>query len=212
MTLIELCIGMVITTLVLGALSALWFSVGRTWAKTSAGQNINLTAAQVTARLESYFRSAKYVFQYTAGSVDGVTTPAASAFYWKGDNWIGASDGAVQLAELALIEHDPAARKLYLYQAMPYVSMDAGQRIRAGGVATWADLSLASTRATFKAYDFVQRSVVSESVTGALFGVPATASSTNRQAVEFTLYLVRDSGSALTYSVAALRGPSTRPL
>ena len=149
MTLVELCIGIVLTTLVLGALSAVWFAVAHNWKKGAGTQSVNLTAAQANARLESAFRSAKYIFQCSPGSVDGGASTPGSVFFWRADNWVNLSDGAVQIGELGLVEHDPVAKKLYLYQALPYASMDAGQRVRAGGIATWADLSLVSTKATF---------------------------------------------------------------
>jgi hypothetical protein len=211
MTIVELSIGMVITTLVMGAVSALWFGVCRTWQRGDGAQNVALTSGQATARLEATFRAAKYVFQIANGSVDGVTTPAAAAFFWKGDNWPATAnaDQAVQIAELALVEHDPAAKRLYLYQAIPYASMTVSQKSRAAGVATYADLALASTRTTFKGYDFVQRQVISESITGALFGTPATSA---RPMLEFTLNLKRADGTALVYGAATLRGPTTRPL
>jgi hypothetical protein len=172
---------------------------------------VTITGTQAVSRLESTLRPAKYIFQSTAGSTDGKTTPSASVLFWKADNWNNASDGAVEIAEMALIEHDPAAGKLYLYQAIPKASMTASQITRASGVALWADLSNPSTLATFKGYDFVQKTVLSESVTGAQFTARSAASG-GRPTLEYTLVLSRAGGSSRVYSVASLRGPTTRPL
>lgn len=211
MSLIELCIGLVITTMVVGALSALWYGVAETWAKSGSSQNVALTGNQAVSRIEANLRTAKYIFQSTAGSTDGKTTPAASVLYWKADNWNNLTDGAVQVAELALIEHDPASGKLYLYQAIPKASMNASQITRASGVAMWSDLSSYSTVTAFKSYDFVQKTVLSEAITGAVFTTHVAASG-GRPTLEYTLVLSRAGTSSRIYSVASVRGPTTRPL
>jgi hypothetical protein len=211
MSLVELSIGIVITTLVFGALSALWYAVAETWTKSGSSQSVTLVGNQAMARLEATLRTAKYIIQCNAGSTDGKTTPAASVFIWKADNWIGVADGAVQVAELAVIEHDPASGRIYLYQAIPKASMNADQISRASGVTLWNDLSNPNTLTSFKSFDFVQRSVLSEAVTGALFNA-RSASSGVRPTLEYTLVLSRAGGSSRIYSLASLRGPSTRPL
>src|SRR5258705_4943074 len=98
LTLIELCIGMLVTTMVLGALSAMWFAVAHVWNTSTASQGVALTGNLAAVRLESTFRAAKYLCQYNVGSVDGKTTPAASIFFWKGDAWT--THGAVRLRQL----------------------------------------------------------------------------------------------------------------
>ena len=211
MSLVELSIGIVITTMVVGALSALWFAVAETWVKSGSSQNVTLTGNQAVSRLEASLRTAKYIFQTNAGSTDGKTTPAASVLFWKADSWTASPDGAVQVAELAVIEHDPASGRLYLYQAIPKASMTASQITRASGVTMWTDLSSPSTLTAFKGYDFVQKTVLSEAITGALFA-SRSASSGGRPTLEYTLILSRAGTTSRVYSLASLRGPSTRPL
>jgi Tfp pilus assembly protein PilW len=208
MTLVEMCIGLVVTSLIIGALSALWFAVAETWTRSSSSQHVSLTGGQAVARLETILRQSKYIFQWKAGSTAG---NAASALIWKGDNWNGVADAAVQIGELALVEHDANAKRIYLYQAIPATAMDASMKTRAGGVATWSDLSNTATVTAFKGYDFVQRTVITEAVTDASFNVP-TATAGARQILEFNLTVSRDEGNALVYSAAALRGPTTKPL
>jgi hypothetical protein len=209
LTLIELCIGMLVTTMVLGALSAMWFAVAHAWNSSTASQGVALTGNLAAVRLESTFRAAKYLCQYNVGSVDGKTTPAASVFFWKGDAWT--TDAAVEFGELALIEHDPVTKRLYLYEAMPIALMTADQQTRASIRVTWADLVATGTPAAFKAYDFVQKKVLSEAVSGALFNVPTNRPAA-RPSIEFTLTVSRPGGDALVYGSASLRAPTTRPL
>lgn len=208
MTLVELCIGIVVTSLVIGALSALWFAVAETWTRSSSSQHVALTGSQAVARLEATLRQAKYICYWAPGSA---ANAPACALVWRTDSWNGVADGAVELGELAVVEHDPVAKKIYLYQAIPFNTMDASMKTRAGGVAVWSDLNSAATVATFKGYDFVKKIVVSEAVAAALFNVP-TPKTGSRQMFEFTLTISREEGNALVYSAAALRGPTTRPL
>lgn len=210
MTLVELCIGMVVTAMVLAALSAMWFGVAHAWAGSTASQGVALTGNLAAVRLESTFRAAKYLCQYTVGSVDGKSTPVGSVFFWKNDAWT--ADGAVQIAELALIEHDPVTKRLYLYEALPATSMSADQQTRASIRVTWTDLVASGTPGTFKTYDFVQKKVLSEAVAGASFNVPTSGKPNLRPSFEFTLTVSRPGGDLLVYGTASLRSPTTRPL
>jgi hypothetical protein len=209
MTLVELSIGLVVTTIVMGALFALWFGVANAWNTSTSSQGVALTGNLAASRLESTFRAAKFLCQYTVGSADGTTSPAGSVFFWKSDAWT--ADGAVQIAELALVEHDPVAKRLYLYEALPTTSMSADQQTRASLRVTWAEVVASGAPATFKGYDFVQKKVLSEAVTGAAFNCPSPKPG-SRPSLEFTLTISRPGGNMLVYGGAALRAPTTRPL
>ena len=223
MTLTELIVGLMITAMVAGALAALWGAVGTNWQAASSSENMSLRTGQVVTRLEGLFRAARYVCQWTPGSNDGQTAPA-SAFLWRSDYWNAAGtvtnpadfkgtvpDGVVQVAELAVVEFDVASSRIYLYQAMDPARMTADQRTRAGVVWTWADLSKATTVSTFKALDFVQKTVVTEGVTGVTFNMPAAVTG-GRPAFEFTLSMSKNDCKASVYSTATLRAPAQRPL
>jgi Tfp pilus assembly protein FimT len=211
MTLVELTIGMVITALVLGALGALWYAVGEAWGKSSSSQNVVLTGNQAAARLEATLRQAKYICQCKAGSVDGKTTPAAMVFFWKGDTWSNTSDGSVQVGELAVVEHDPVDKRIYIYQALPFDSMSAQQQTQAATVFHWSDLSAASAPSDFKSLSYVKKTVLADAVSGALFNVP-TIKSGGKPLLEFTLTVTRSTNTSLVYGSTSLRTPSARPL
>ncbi|HEY7115407.1 MAG TPA: hypothetical protein VH475_02410, partial [Tepidisphaeraceae bacterium] len=198
-----------------------------TWAASGGSQNVALSGSQAAMRLEATVRQARYVFQWTPGSVDpnvAASTAPASAFFWRADFWNAAgyaktpadyttplADAAVQVGELALLEYSPADHKIYLYRAKDPAKMDGGQVVRAAGTAAWADLANPATIATFKSYDFVQRQVISEGVTGLALNLVA-ARAGSRPILEFTLDVSRGAGSTLVYGGASLRTPSTRPL
>ena len=224
MTLVELSVGLVITSLVLGALWALWFAVAETWSKSSSSQGNTLRAAQVVTRLEATLRQARYVCQWTPGSLSDSSVSPASCFIWRSDFWNAAgnvnnaadfktqvSDGLAEVGELALIEFDAASKRVYIYQPMDPTAMDATQRTAAGTVWTWSDLSKSSNLSTFKSLSYVQKKVLSEGVSGVELNVPATPS-LGRPLVEFTLTLTNTGTSTIVYSMAALRAPAAKPL
>ena len=209
MTLVELSMGLVVTSMVMAALASFWFAVARTWNSSSA-QSASLGGNLAAIRMENAIRQAKYLIQYRAGSVDGAASPTARLFYWAADNWPSARDEAPQLAELALIEHDAVGKRLYLYQAIPWASMSTDQRNRAGGVPSWTELSQTGTADTFKTYDFVTKTVFAEGVAGAMFYVPPE-SSTTRQMLEHAITTQRGNQNSVEYGTASLRSPTTKP-
>jgi Tfp pilus assembly protein PilW len=224
MTLVELSVGLLITTIVIGALSSVWIAVGDTWRKSSSSQTQTLRTSQAVTRLEGVFRQAKYVCQLTPGSATDATAAPASAFFWRLDYWNAAGDvsnpatfatavpdNLVQVAELSLVEYDAAAKRLYLYQAKDPAAMNSTERAAAGTVWTWTDLSKSSNLTVFKGLSYVQRKVLSEGIAGAAFNMP-TATAGGRPIIEFTLTIPQTGGNALIYSVASLRAPAARPL
>jgi hypothetical protein len=215
MTLVELCIGLVVTSMVLGALSAVWFAVAEAWTSSSAAQNVATTGSQATMRLEATLRPARAIYQWSPGSLDGNGVAPARAFIWRGDSWkytagvtpdpnATVSDEAAQLAELALIEHDPAAGRIYVYQAKSPEKLTEDQRARANIVPAQADLTSPATLDVFRTYDFVERRVLSEGVAGVRLNVPALRPG-SRRIVEFTLGVARDKGRARVYGASTLR-------
>lgn len=224
MTLLELSIGLLITTIVIGALSSLWIAVGDTWRKSSSSQTQTLRAGQIVTRLEGTFRQAKYICQFTPGSVTDTSAAPASAFFWRSDSWNAAgdvsnaaafvtpvADNLVEVAELSLVEYDAASKRLYLYQAKDAAAMNSTERAAAGTVWTWTDLSKSSNLTVFKGLSYVQKKVLSEGVSAAAFNMP-TPKAGGRPIVEFTLTMPQTGGNALIYSVASMRAPAARPL
>jgi Tfp pilus assembly protein PilW len=224
MTLVELSIGLLITTIVIGALSSLWIAVGDTWRKSSSSQTQTLRAGQIVTRLEGTFRQAKYVCQLTPGSVTETSAAPASAFFWRSDYWNAAgdvsnpaafstavTDNLVEVAELSLVEYDAASKRLYLYQAKDPAAMNSTERAAAGTVWTWTDLSKSSNLTVFKGLSYVQQKVLSEGVSAVAFNMP-TARAGGRPIIEFTLTMPQTGGTALIYSVASMRAPAARPL
>lgn len=222
MTFPELCIGMVVSAMVLTALGALWYAVGETWRTTGASQAVASTANQATLRLEAAFRQTRYVINYEPGSLDnGAAATPARAFIWCGDFWNRAAqksgdfrtplvDGAIQIAELGLVEYDPTAARLYFYRAKDAAALTDVQRDAASEVPTFDRLQKPETRATFKTFDFVERTVLADGVSAFKLGLPALQSG-SRPTVDFTMDVARKGSSERLSGTAALRSPSTQP-
>lgn len=214
MTVIELSMGLLVTGMVMASLAAVWSAVGQTWSNTSSSQQVSLSGNQAGLRLEDLLRQSKYICQYTTGSLDGSASTPASVLLWKSDTWSVApatsADGKPQLGELLLIEHSVSDQKIYVYEPLASSAMDASQKSRAGGVATWSDLSASTTPTAFKTYDFVRKRTLAESVSGASLYAPAQTTNA-RQAMEFTLKISRSGMTSVVYGTGALRGPTTKP-
>jgi hypothetical protein len=212
MTLVELMIGLVITILVVGASGALWYAVARAWGHSSGSQATALTGAHAVGRIERTMRESKYLIQFRPGSLgkEVSASSAAQLLFWQRDDWNSAADSTAQLGELAVLEHDPAEKRLYLYECLPQSQMTLDQQTRAGKVASWSELTSPSTPGIFKTYDFVRKYVFCEAVEGACVNVPVWGRSA-RPGLEFTLRLVRQGDRSIVYGLASLRAPASRP-
>lgn len=211
MTVAELIIGMLMTSMVLAALGAVWYAVGQTWAAQGSVQSAGLTGAQAVLRIENRLREARYVFQAPGSmSTSNLANGSGGVFFWKADDWNGSADGAVQIGELALVEQE--GDRIVQYAAIAVSRMNTSQRTRASGVATWAELSNPTTPLVFKGYDFVERTVLATSVRTAMFDVPTASTASARPLVEFAVTVTRPGSSDVsTYGSVTLRAPTTRP-
>jgi len=200
----ELSIGLVITSMVMAALASTWHAVASAWAASGGTPGAGLTASVTVSRIEQRLRASRYVFQYASGAIN--TTPAkpAAIFYWKADNWNATADGVCQIGEMALIEHDPTAKRLYLYEPIASASMTTAQRTAAGITATAFDMTDVSSPTTFKQLSFVSRAVLTEAVPAVAFAMPAQTTG-GRPLIEFTLKVTRPEGTLLFYGSCAQR-------
>jgi hypothetical protein len=222
MTFVELCCGMVVTAMVLGALAGLWVAVGDAWRSSATSQAVASTGSQASLRIESAFRQTRFVINSEPGSLDSPTSPAW-AFVWRGDFWnrpaqtaapadyvTPLADGAVQVAELGLLQFDSASGKVYFYRAWDAARMTEDQRRQASEVPTFDRLQKPETRDSFKTLAFVDRTVVAEGVTGLRIDFPQVQPG-SRPVVEFTMRVARNGMTSTLYGTAVMRSPSTRP-
>src|ERR1700733_12871240 len=182
-TLVEMLISMVIMAIVLSALAGISLSVAQSWANSDGTQTLSLQSEQIYTRVRHYLSSAKYVGLVNTGSLTGTASPAASIFYWVSDNWLGISDGAPEIGEMAEIVHDPTPQTLWLYQPIPAASMTVPQLTAASTVLTNAEITSQTWATNFESLSYVTKTAIGTSVTGCTFSAQYLTSTTQRPVV-----------------------------
>jgi hypothetical protein len=109
LTLVELTIGLVVLTIILGAVAGVTLAVSSGWRQSDDAMSEMLAGQRGVTAVAQVLRTAKMVGTVRPGSLAGTGAaggePAAAMMIWKGD---ANGDGRIQLAEVALIEHDPS--------------------------------------------------------------------------------------------------------
>jgi hypothetical protein len=217
-TLVELMIGMVVTTLVVGALSAMMTAVGRGWvASDSVRSSSNFTTQSVT-RIKQVIRSSKQIGTVRFGSLDGTAATPAAVMLWRGDFSPDGStiDGKVQFSELGMIEHyvgATAATSELRYYKVVFPSTWTSAQKQAADTPALADDDIYKSNETdlFKAMTNVSYTVLATNVLGCTFTRIDSASVT-RPELEFQLRTQKSDGSVdYEYGTIAVRSPTTLP-
>jgi type II secretory pathway pseudopilin PulG len=211
-TVLELLIGMVVMVIVLAALSAISLSVVQGWEQADGTQTLELQSEQIYTRVRHYLSSAKYIGLVDAGSLTGTVSPPATIFFWANDDWLGVSDGAPEIGEMAEIAHDPTTNTLWLYQPIPAASMNATQLAAAGTVLTDAEITSSTWATNFQTLSYVTKTAIGTDVLGCVFDAQYLISTTQRPVVEVDLVLSRPPQADSTqYGSVVLRAPTTQP-
>lgn len=211
-TLIELLLGLIVTTLVLAAVAAVSFAVAANWRQGQNVQSLQMQTSQTALRLQRVIGEAKFIGYVAAGSVEGNVSPAACIVLWQRDDWGGARDGIIQLGEIAVIQHDPAADRINLYEAIAASAMNSDQLEDAGTAVPLDDINQSNTPSLFKTTSFVAPAkVIGHGVAGMKLSVRSLDSTAERPSVEFTLKFIRGEQIDVQYGAATLRSPNGQP-
>jgi prepilin-type N-terminal cleavage/methylation domain-containing protein len=216
-TLVELMMGLVITSLVMGALAALSFAMSRAWSQSESGQSSSISSHQAAIRLQNFLRQAKLVGLVRAGSTNGSMSPGGCAMLWlRDDN----ADGKVQLTEIGLIEHDLTQKRVKLYQVKVPSGMTADAYNTANPVTSVAVTDSAAPE-NFKALATVwaqplagadPATVNPHAVRVSGFRIEKTGGTGSQGlALQFTLVLTKDGNQDVSYGAAVLRSATTQP-
>ncbi len=111
-TLVELCLGLVVTSLVMSALSVVMLTVGRFWEQGTQLDKNGSAMMQLTARLQNALQDAKIVGQWKLGN----SGESAGIVYWLRD---ANDDGQIETSELTVIRFNPATNAIELVGASP---------------------------------------------------------------------------------------------
>jgi hypothetical protein len=218
MTFIELVLGMLVTSMIAAGAASISLAVAKGWRTTETLTSNDLVKLRATWQLQKLLEESKLVGIWRAGSLSASGTPAY-VMLWKGDDNL---DGKIQLAEIALVEHDSTKQKIFLYQAVFPTSFTPAQKTAAN--TTLADDCIyADTAASdFKAMTYVTASVLAGKVNDAdtkATVAPVTGMvlrnldsvDTTRPTIEFTVAYGASSGTSVEYGSATLRSPALIP-
>ena len=210
-TLLELTIGLLVTALVLGAVSAFSLSVSRAWENSDDLQSSSLTSTQIAMRLLNELRTVQAFGAVIPGTITPNTSRAAVApaavMLWKRDGTppdYSDADGKIQYSELEVIEYEPSADKttghtLYAWTATPLIDTQMSRSV----------FNDPATITEFK--KIAARKPLAMNVDGAKFYVLNGASTVQRPVFEFALSFVRDKTTTTQYGAVSMRAPATQP-
>jgi prepilin-type N-terminal cleavage/methylation domain-containing protein len=214
-TLVELMIGMLVTSLVVGATAALMSAVAQGWTQSESVGNSSNRVAMTHIRLQRILRSARQLGAYRTGSIEG--TSSASVLIWKGDANL---DGKIQFSEIALLEFDPSDGKLRYYEVNYPGEWTEAQKA-AADTPDMDDDEIYDRDAqpdpidSFKAAAYVpspdHAMVLAQGISGAEFH-KYDSSSTTRPRFEYLLNFTSSNGSTETeYGTVTSRTATTLP-
>jgi hypothetical protein len=201
-TFVELCLGLLVTTLVLGALASFALAMASAWKHAEQSQSLNVRGQQTVLRLAEMLHRAKLLGPVRAGALNSPVSSAAVIFWAEDAN----SDGLIQGKEVAMIEHDVATDRLVLYSGTPAETN------------TWSYSTVFSDPAVLDEFKINRTPTpIANGVEGAIFQTSGTSSTTKKPSLAFAVKLRRDASSGGTdrlviqYGTATLRAPLAQP-
>jgi type II secretory pathway component PulJ len=200
----ELCLGLVILALVMGAVAAFTLAMSQSWTHAQETEQVSITARQVTARLTRVVQDAKLIGAVTNGAVNANPLIPAAVILWVEDT---NGDGQIQGAECAMFEHDTGTRLLKYY---PSGQGDASAPL------SWAVFTSQAVLTNFKVGR--QWQPVARGAHAIRFVAHATGSAQQRPMLEFTIKLKPvsadasdDRNIATEYGTCVVRAPAKQP-
>jgi hypothetical protein len=222
-TLVELIMGIVLTTLVMSALSAVCLAVATGWRDAELTRSSWISGHGASSQLQRNLRDARYLGYVTPGDLTADPAVPASIVYWRADDFGGAPDGKIQIGEMGLIEFDPATASIYCYRAIPSAQMTPAQLTPAAIEVHHSDLvdpTGASQMETYFSSDVGIKTTLARHVAGVRFSAVRADEEDGRPVVQYELRFEQPenatvSGQTAGWMVergsATLRAPSAKP-
>lgn len=206
-TVVELCFGLVITALVMFAVATFVMAVSQSWRHSDEVETAARHAWQATVRLGRTVQDARLIGAFNHGDLSANTPQPAAVLLWMKDT---NSDGKIQGAECAMIEHDDVQKALRLYPA--------GQG-DATVVLPWATFTSPAVLTNFKvgrSHQLLARGV--ERVRFAAYGTTGTA---QHPSLEYAMKIVAtgtvpgqrpaEGTELIEYGTCVIRAPARQP-
>ena len=216
-TFVELVLGMLVTTLVMGAVAALMSAVAQGWTQSAAVTMTATADAQVHLRLQKILRAARQLGYLRTGALDGSSAAQAAVLIWKGDANL---DGVPQYSELAILEYYPSnaaadASTIREYQIVWPSSFTAAQKTANDTNVDSADNYNALYGVTLynalMARPYLAYTIITRNVVGAEFHRIDNANRV-RPALEYLVTLQHGTATDTEYGTVAERAPTTLPV
>ena len=203
MTLPELCLGLLVTGLVLAAMSSFVMAVASHWRASDGSQEVMITANQAAARIDAIVKTAKQLGACSNGSLSPTSPHSAAVLIWSADTSGGRADGKIQTSELLLVQHDRATNAIVLYRPNPALGSYVQRQ--------WMNSEFVNTAkiSEFRAMATAEPRV--PGVTGASFYVHNIGSTQVNPMLDYRLLLGQAKRPQTIYGASTLRGPSSTP-
>lgn len=212
-TFVELMLGLLVTSLVMGALAAVLSAVGQGWKQSGTANASSGVTSQTHLRLQRTLRATRLIGAVRAGSLTNSSAPNAAALLWKSDSNY---DWRVQFSEMALIEYRPSSassdpNSVRLYQVSFPSGWTNAQKTAADSTLTSNDeIYQDAAIDTFKNLQYVSYTTLARNVTGCVIH-KNDSSATTRPSLDYKIVITRNGTSQTDIGSVAIRTPSTLP-
>lgn len=209
-TFIELCLGLVVTMLVMSAMAAFSLAMAGAWRSAEKTQSLTLRGQHAATRIEKEVRSARLIGASYLGSSEGTATHPAAVMIWKEDS---NGDGFIQGDECEMIAHDALTKRLLLYPSG-----------YADGVGTWSYSGTFTNSSVLLQFPTGRPPLtLANGVYGAVFETIGTSGTSVSPALKFALKIMVDDSQSdrpvvggearlmVEHGVAAVRAPIAQP-
>jgi Tfp pilus assembly protein FimT len=199
-TLVELCIGMVITAFIMAALAAFSLATATAWdngitTNVNGGKtisSISMMGTLAAARLQNEIGPAQCIGGYFAGALTNSTGQQSSVLIWTSDSNI---DGYVNANEAELLEYDATAHTIYKYTSTSVAQVD------------YTVFGTSNYIATFKS--IASKTPLARNIDGMQIYVQTPTSLHQFPLVEYELYFNRGGYQQTRYGAVCVRSPCT---
>ncbi len=197
-TFVELMMGMVVTALVLSALSVFVFGVADAWTGSESAQSIFLSGNMAVDHIDRAVRQCTAIDpNATPGNLNNSGAPAA-CMLWHDDN----GDGLIQYSEMSLLQYVPASQTIQQYDVVfPPLCNIASVNV--------IEPSLL-TPAVFAASTYGVATPVAHNITACEM-VPVTTAAGERPSLEIVLKVGSGTAQTTLYTTATVRSPRKLP-
>jgi Tfp pilus assembly protein PilW len=200
-TFVELCIGLLITALVMSALATFTLATCSAWQSCGQVATLTLQGNQIVSHMQNEIRNARLLGVCRAGSSGGSATGAA-IMIWKSDT---NGDGLIQGSEVEMILHDTTNHQLVIYSGT------------AADTSTWSYNSVFTNSTVISTFQSGRTpSIFATNVYGAVFATTATTSTTLNPSLQFALKILSNDTTGtpqmlVQYGAATVRTPIAQP-